>query len=142
MRHFRAARALIGLVPQELTTDAFESVWATVSFSRGLFGKPANPALIEQILKDLLVLQGVHRPPEAFVLEGHQLVVLDQTLKRCLDQFLTRLDVIEHLLAHNEETAVDPHVGLLRWPQAKDVAGVVEVDHVQAERGPHGGDDA
>jgi len=50
---FRAARALIGLVPQELTTDAFESVWATVSFSRGLFGKPKNPAYIEKILKDL-----------------------------------------------------------------------------------------
>jgi ABC-2 type transport system ATP-binding protein len=50
---FRAARSLIGLVPQELTTDAFESVWATVSFSRGLFGKPKNPALIEKILKEL-----------------------------------------------------------------------------------------
>src|SRR5437867_5123022 len=42
--NYRATRSLIGLVPQELTTDAFESVWATVSFSRGLFGKPANPA--------------------------------------------------------------------------------------------------
>ncbi|MBA5777078.1 ABC transporter ATP-binding protein [Stappia sp. F7233] len=50
---FRAARSMIGLVPQELTTDAFETVWATVSFSRGLFGKPKNPALIEKILKDL-----------------------------------------------------------------------------------------
>lgn len=50
---YRAARTLIGLVPQELTTDAFESVWNTVSFSRGLFGKPPNPALIEKILKDL-----------------------------------------------------------------------------------------
>jgi len=50
---FRAARSLIGLVPQELTTDAFESVWDTVSFSRGLFGKPANPAHIEKVLKDL-----------------------------------------------------------------------------------------
>jgi ABC-2 type transport system ATP-binding protein len=50
---FRAARALIGLVPQELTTDAFETVWATVSFSRGLFGKPKNKAHIEKILKDL-----------------------------------------------------------------------------------------
>jgi ABC-2 type transport system ATP-binding protein len=50
---YRAARALIGLVPQELHTDSFESVWATVSFSRGLFGKPKNPALIEKILKDL-----------------------------------------------------------------------------------------
>lgn len=50
---YRAARAEIGLVPQELTTDAFETVWNTVSFSRGLFGKPANPAYIEKILKDL-----------------------------------------------------------------------------------------
>jgi len=52
-RDYRASRGLIGLVPQELTTDAFESVWATVSFSRGLFGKPPDPAHIEKILKDL-----------------------------------------------------------------------------------------
>jgi ABC-2 type transport system ATP-binding protein len=50
---YRAARALIGLVPQELHTDAFETVWATVSFSRGLFGKPKNPAHVEKVLKDL-----------------------------------------------------------------------------------------
>ena len=50
---YRAARSMIGLVPQELHTDAFETVWATVNFSRGLFGKPKNPALIEKILKDL-----------------------------------------------------------------------------------------
>ena len=50
---FRAARSKIGLVPQELTTDAFETVWATVSFSRGLFGKRANPAHIEKVLRDL-----------------------------------------------------------------------------------------
>src|SRR5471030_2785269 len=50
---YRAARSLIGLVPQELHTDAFESVWATVTFSRGLFGKPPNPAHIEKILREL-----------------------------------------------------------------------------------------
>jgi len=50
---FRATRGLIGLVPQELYTDAFESVWATVSFSRGLFGKPKNPAYVEKVLKSL-----------------------------------------------------------------------------------------
>ena len=50
---YRAARTKIGIVPQELYTDAFETVWATVSFSRGLFGKPANPAYIEKVLKDL-----------------------------------------------------------------------------------------
>jgi ABC-2 type transport system ATP-binding protein len=53
VRAFRAARSLIGLVPQELATDTFESVWATVSFSRGLFGKAADPAHIEKTLRSL-----------------------------------------------------------------------------------------
>ncbi len=53
VRDFRAARTKIGLVPQELSTDAFETVWATVRFSRGLFGKPANPAHIERVLRAL-----------------------------------------------------------------------------------------
>jgi ABC-2 type transport system ATP-binding protein len=53
VRNYRATRAMIGLVPQELTTDAFESVWANVSFSRGLFGCTPNPAHIEKVLKDL-----------------------------------------------------------------------------------------
>jgi ABC-2 type transport system ATP-binding protein len=53
VRDFRAARDLIGLVPQELHTDAFETVWATTSFSRGLFGKPKNPAVVEKVLKEL-----------------------------------------------------------------------------------------
>src|SRR5882724_3762300 len=53
VRDYRASRSVIGLVPQELTTDAFESVWNTVSFSRGLFGKPKNPGHIEKVLKDL-----------------------------------------------------------------------------------------
>jgi ABC-2 type transport system ATP-binding protein len=52
-RDFRAARGLIGLVPQELSTDAFETVWATVKFSRGLFGKAPNPVHLERILRDL-----------------------------------------------------------------------------------------
>jgi len=50
---YRKARSAIGLVPQELTTDAFETVWATVSFSRGLFGRSPNPAFIEKLLRDL-----------------------------------------------------------------------------------------
>jgi ABC-2 type transport system ATP-binding protein len=53
---YRHARARIGLVPQELTTDAFETVWSTVSFSRGLFGKPRDPAKIESLLKRLSLL--------------------------------------------------------------------------------------
>jgi ABC-2 type transport system ATP-binding protein len=53
VRDFRAARASIGLVPQELTTDMFETVWSTLTFSRGLFGKPRDPAVIEKVLRDL-----------------------------------------------------------------------------------------
>lgn len=50
---YRQARARIGLVPQEISTDSFENVWNTVTFSRGLFGKPPNPVLVEKILRDL-----------------------------------------------------------------------------------------
>jgi len=53
VRDFRATRSLIGLVPQELVTETFESVWSTVRFSRGLFGKPADPAHLERVLKSL-----------------------------------------------------------------------------------------
>ena len=53
VRDYRAARSKIGLVPQELTTDAFESVWATVTFSRGVFGKPSSPAHVEKVLRQL-----------------------------------------------------------------------------------------
>jgi ABC-2 type transport system ATP-binding protein len=53
IRDYRAARSLIGLVPQELTTDAFETIWANVSFSRGLWGKPADPQYITKVLQDL-----------------------------------------------------------------------------------------
>ncbi|WP_321499192.1 ABC transporter ATP-binding protein [Breoghania sp.] len=53
IRDYRAARSIIGLVPQELTTDSFETVWATVSYSRGLFGKPKDPGHIEKVLRAL-----------------------------------------------------------------------------------------
>jgi ABC-2 type transport system ATP-binding protein len=53
VRNYRVVRSKIGLVPQELTTDMFETVWATVSFSRGLFGRAPNPAHIEKVLRDL-----------------------------------------------------------------------------------------
>jgi ABC-2 type transport system ATP-binding protein len=56
VREYRAARSKIGLVPQELSTDAFETVWATVSFSRGLFGRAPNPKFIEGLLRDLSLL--------------------------------------------------------------------------------------
>lgn len=53
IKQYRQARAAVGLVPQELTTDSFESVWNTVTFSRGLFNKPSNPKYIEEVLKRL-----------------------------------------------------------------------------------------
>jgi ABC-2 type transport system ATP-binding protein len=55
-RDYRAARSMIGLVPQELSTDAFETVWATVTFSRGLFGRPPNSQFVEKLLSDLSLL--------------------------------------------------------------------------------------
>ena len=60
VRDYRSARAKIGLVPQELHTDAFESVWATVNFSRGLFGRPPDTVLIEKILRDLSLWEKRH----------------------------------------------------------------------------------
>ncbi len=53
VKNYRESRSRIGLVPQELTTDSFETVWATVNFTRGLFGKPSDPAHVEKVLKDL-----------------------------------------------------------------------------------------
>ena len=66
--HWRAARSMIGLVPQELTTDAYETVWDTVGFSRGLFGLRANPAHIERVLKDLALWE--KRNSRIFTLSG------------------------------------------------------------------------
>jgi len=60
VRDYRAARSSIGLVPQELSTDMFETVWDTVSFSRGLFGKPKNPQYIERVLRDLSLWEKRH----------------------------------------------------------------------------------
>lgn len=62
VRDFRATRTAVGLVPQELSTDAFESVWNTVAFSRGLFGKPRNPQYLEQVLRDLSLWDKRHSP--------------------------------------------------------------------------------
>jgi ABC-2 type transport system ATP-binding protein len=67
-RDYRAARALVGLVPQELPNNPFESVWATVSFSRGLFGKPADPAHLEKVLRDLALWE--KKDSRIFALSG------------------------------------------------------------------------
>ena len=69
---FRATRQKIGLVPQELSTDAFETVWATVSFSRGLFGKPRDPAYIDALVERInaarpfIAIRGVAGPRRRF----------------------------------------------------------------------------
>lgn len=60
VRDYRITRSMIGLVPQELTTDAFETVWNTVSFSRGLFGKPASPEHVSKVLHELSLLPRKH----------------------------------------------------------------------------------
>ncbi|HEX5279264.1 MAG TPA: ABC transporter ATP-binding protein [Micropepsaceae bacterium] len=60
IRDYRLTRSMIGLVPQELTTDAFETVWNTVSFSRGLFGKPASPEHVSKVLHELSLLSRKH----------------------------------------------------------------------------------
>ncbi|MGQ0657891.1 MAG: ABC transporter ATP-binding protein [Chromatiales bacterium] len=60
VRDYRASRSKIGLVPQELTTDMFETVWGTVGFSRGLFGRPPSPAHLEKVLRDLSLWEKRH----------------------------------------------------------------------------------
>jgi ABC-2 type transport system ATP-binding protein len=65
VRDYRLARSRIGLVPQELHTDAFETVWNTVTFSRGLFGHPRDPGYIEQVLRDLSLWEKRHSPIKA-----------------------------------------------------------------------------
>jgi len=57
VKDYRAARAMIGLVPQELAVSAFDKVWATVSFSRGLFGRPTDPEVVAKVLKDLTLYE-------------------------------------------------------------------------------------
>jgi ABC-2 type transport system ATP-binding protein len=74
VRDWRAARSLIGLVPQELTTDAFESVWNTVSFSRGLFGRPPDPTHVERVLKALSLWDK----------KDHKIITLSGGMKRRL----------------------------------------------------------
>src|SRR4029079_9616492 len=68
VKDYRKARAKIGLVPQELSTDAFETVWATVNFSRGLFGKPPNTAYLENVLLSLALWD--KRASEIMTLSG------------------------------------------------------------------------
>ena len=108
---YRAARGLIGLVPQELHTDAWETPWATASFSRGLFGKPKNPAHIEKVLKDLSLWDK----------KGSQIITLSGGMKRRV--------MIAKALAHepkilflDEPTAgVDVELRKSMWQVVRDL---------------------
>ena len=80
--------------------------------------EPGHRAFLDEVLEYLLVLQRIHRAPEAFVLEGHELVGFDQALEWRLDQFIAFAHVVEYLLAEDEEAAVDPEIGVLAGADA------------------------
>ncbi len=102
IRNFRATRSMIGLVPQELVTETFESVWATVRFSRGLFGKPADPILVDMKQPNLVpLLDGLVRtivPNLVYAATGREVthsMVAGKWLMR--DRQLVNLDAIHSL---------------------------------------------
>src|SRR6185437_13574155 len=113
--------------------------FASCLFGRqaGSLGKPPwHRASLDQILQTLLVLERVHRPPEAFMPDGHELVGLDQPTERRLDQLVAIGHVVEDLLSEDEESAIDPEVGVLAAAQPADLPASVDVHQMQAERRP------
>ena len=106
----------------------------------GRIEEPRHRAFLDEVLEDLLVLQRVHRAPEAFVPEGHELVGFDQALEWRLDEFITVAHVVEYLLAEDEEAAVDPEIGVLAGADALDLPARPHVNQMQAERRPHRGE--
>jgi ABC-2 type transport system ATP-binding protein len=108
---YRQTRQLIGLVPQELTTEAFESVWDTVTFSRGLFGKPKNPALIEDVLKKLSLWDK----------RNNRIMTLSGGMKRRL-MIAKALSHEPSILFLDEPTAgVDVELRKQMWDQVKEL---------------------
>src|SRR5580693_3626608 len=111
VREYRAARTLIGLVPQELSTDAFETVWATVSFSRGLFGRAPNPAFIERLLRDLSLLDK----------RNNKIVTLSGGMKRRV-MIAKALSHEPEILFLDEPTAgVDVELRKSMWAQVRSL---------------------
>src|SRR5579883_20645 len=104
----------------------------------GSLGKaPGHRPPLDQILEALLVLERVHRPPEAFMPDRHELVGLDQPAERRLHQLVAVGHVVEDLLSEDEEAAIDPQVGILAAAQPLDLSAFVDIDQMQAERRPH-----
>jgi ABC-2 type transport system ATP-binding protein len=105
VRDYRAARSMIGLVPQELSTDAFETVWATVSFSRGLFGRAPNPTFIEGLLHDLSLLD--KRNSKIMTLSGgmKRRVMIAKALSHELREKGVTIILTTHYIEEAEEMA-------------------------------------
>ena len=111
LRGYRAARSLIGLVPQELTTDAFESVWATTSFSRGLFGKSADPAHIEKVLKDLSLWDK----------KDNRIRTLSGGMKRRLTLARALINDPDLIFLDEPTTGLDPQARHLIWQRLRQL---------------------
>ncbi len=106
---YRAARAKIGLVPQELSTDAFETVWATVNFSRGLFGRSPNPAHVEKVLRELSLWEK----------RNHKIMTLSGGMKRRV-MIAKALSHEPHILFLDEPTAgVDVELRRDMWEMVR-----------------------
>ncbi len=111
VNEYRQARSLIGLVPQELTTDAFETVWDTVNFSRGLFGKPNNPPYLKELLQDLSLSDKTH----------NKLMTLSGGMKRRV-MIAKALAHEPRLLFLDEPTAgVDVELRKGMWEQVREL---------------------
>jgi ABC-2 type transport system ATP-binding protein len=125
-RDFRAARALIGLVPQELATDAFETVWATVAFSRGLFGKAPDNAYLERVLNELSLWDK----------RGERIMTLSGGMKRRL-MIAKALSHEPQILFLDEPTAgVDVELrrdmwAMVRGPREKGVTIILTTHYIE-----------
>ncbi|HEY7763785.1 MAG TPA: hypothetical protein VIB38_02240, partial [Aestuariivirgaceae bacterium] len=99
--------------------------------------------MCDEILEHFLILQRIHRTPEAFMFEGQELIVLHQSAKRFLDQLLAIVQIFEDVPAKNEEPAIDPKIGILRRSYIVHFSSLIHLNEMQAEvwaRGNEAGD--